>query len=154
MTNLKRSLVTGLVLLALLSVSIVFCQAIMNSLTVKAGEEYNKSLTLVLEDHVSVQYRVVGGSANDMQFSIDFPNGTVNDFGTSGTFSYGFVCDVEGDYVLHFVNTGQADVLLTLEYEVQHYIFGMPQMLFMVILIVVISLVGVAVFIGLSRKPY
>ena len=154
MSNLKRLLVTGLVLLALLSVSIVFCQAMMSSVTVKGGEELNHPLNLVLEDHVSVQYRVVGGSANAMKFSINFPNGTVNDFGTSGTFSYGFVCDVEGDYVLHFVNTGQADVLLTLEYEVQHYIFGIPQMLFMVILIVVISVAGVAVFIGLSRKPY
>jgi len=29
----------------------------------------------------------------------------------------------------------------------------MPQMLFMVILIAVVSVVGVAVFIGLSKKP-
>jgi len=40
-----------------------------------------------------------------------------------------------------------------LNYEIDHYIFGMPQMLFMVILIAVVSMVGVAVFIGLSRKP-
>lgn len=154
MANLGRSLVTVLVVLALLSVLIVFCQAVMSSLTVKGGEELNRPLNLVLEDHVSVQYTVVGGDVNAMQFSINFPNGTVKDFGTSGYFSYGFVCDVEGEYMLNFTNTDQADVLLTLEYEVQHYIFGMPQMLFMVILIAVISVAGVAVFIGLSRKPY
>jgi hypothetical protein len=52
------------------------------------------------------------------------------------------------------VNTDQTEnILVTLDYEVQHYIFGIPQMLFMVILIAVVSMVGVAVFIGLSRKP-
>jgi hypothetical protein len=40
-----------------------------------------------------------------------------------------------------------------LNYEIDHYIFGMPQMLFMVIVIAVISVVGVAVFVGLSKKP-
>jgi hypothetical protein len=154
MANLKRSLVTVLVALALLSVLTVFCQAVMTSLTVKGGEELNHTLNLVLEDRVSIQYRVVGGNANAMQFSMTFPNGTVKDFGGLSTFSYSFVCDAEGDHILNFVNTDQADVLLTLEYEVQHYIYGMPQMLFMVILIAVVSVAGVAVFIGLSRKPY
>jgi hypothetical protein len=89
-----------------------------------------------------------------MQFSISFSNGTVKDFGTSSDFSYSFVCDVEGEYELHFVNTDQTEeISVTLDYEIDHYIFGMPQMLFMVILIAVVSIVGVAVFIGLSRKP-
>ena len=154
MTNFRSSLVTAFTIIALLSVIVGLGQAAMNSLTVKGGEELNHPLNLVLEDRVSIQYRVVGENANDLQFSINCPNGTVRDFGGSGTFSYSFVCDVEGEYLLHFVNTGQADLLLTLEYEVQHYIFGMPQMLFMVILIAVVSVLGVAVFIGLSRKPY
>jgi hypothetical protein len=138
----------------LLSVLTVFCQAVIASLTVKGGEEFNRPLELILEDRVSIQYKVVGGKANAVQFSMSFPNDTVRDFGGSGDFSYSFVCDLKGDYLLNFVNTDQADVLLTLEYEVQHYIFGMPQMLFMVVLIAVVSLAGVAVFIGLSRKPY
>ena len=154
MVNLKRSLVTVLVALALLSYLVVFCQAVMSSLTVKGGEELNHPLDLILEDRVSIQYTVVGENANAMQFLINFPNGTVKDFGASGRFSYSFVCDAEGEHMLRFVNTDQAELHLTLEYEVQHYIFGMPQMLFMVMLIAVVSVAGVAVFIGLSRKPY
>jgi hypothetical protein len=43
---------------------------------------------------------------------------------------------------------------VTLNYNIDHYIFGIPQTLFLVLLIGVVSVVGVAVFIGLSRKPY
>jgi len=78
----------------------------------------------------------------------------MKDFGASSDFSYSFICDVEEEHVLHFVNTNQTEYLLaTLDYEIQHYIFGIPQMLFMVILIAIISVVGVAIFIGLSPRP-
>ncbi len=42
---------------------------------------------------------------------------------------------------------------MTLDYEIDHYIFGIPQMLFMTIIIAVVCVVGVAVFIMLSKKP-
>ena len=154
MANLRRSPVNVLIILALLSVLVALGQATIASLTVKAGEEVTQPIDLIAEDRVLIQYKVVGGKVTAMQFSITFPNGTVRDFGGSGDFSYSFICDVEGEYMLHFVNTDQQEnLLVTLDYEVQHYIFGMPQMLFMVILIAIISVVGVAVFIGLSQRP-
>jgi hypothetical protein len=84
---------------------------------------------------------------------LNFPNGTVKEFGKSGDFSYSFVCDSEGEYGLNFTNNEEGETLVTLNYEVDHYIFGMPQMLFMVIVIAFVSVIGVAVFIGLSKKP-
>jgi hypothetical protein len=154
MANLRRSPVYVLIILALLVVLMGVGQATITSLIVKGGEEVTHPINLIVEDRVLIQYKVVGGNANAMQFSISFPNASVRDFGGSGDFSYSFICDVEGEYVLHFVNTDQTEeVRVTLDYEVDHYIFGMPQMLFMVILIAVVSMVGVAVFIGLSRKP-
>jgi hypothetical protein len=153
MANLRRSPVNVLIILALLSGLIALGQATMISFTVKAGEEVTHPINLIVEDRVLIQYKIVGENANAMQFSIGFPNDTVKDFGGSGDFSYSFICDVEGEYVLHFVNTDQTEIHVTLDYEVQHYIFGMPQMLFMVILIAIISVVGVAVFIGLSQRP-
>ena len=154
MASLRNPLVTILVALALLSALTVSCHAVMTSLTVKSEDEFICPLNLVLEDRVSIQYKTVGGKTNGLQFSMKFPNGTVRDFGTSGDFTYTFVCDAEGEYLLDFANSDELDMLLTLEYEIEHYIFGMPQMLFMVALIAVISLAGVAAFIGLSRKPY
>ncbi|MCW4054863.1 MAG: hypothetical protein NWE84_08125 [Candidatus Bathyarchaeota archaeon] len=154
MANLRHALVNMLIIVALLSVIIGIGQATIASLTVKAGEEVTHPINLIVEDRAFIQYRFVGGNVTAMQFSISFPNGTLKDFKTSGDFSYSFICDVEGEYLLHFVNTDQEEELrVTLNYEIQHYIFGIPQMLFMVILIAIISVVGVAIFIGLSQRP-
>jgi hypothetical protein len=155
MANLRRSLVYVLIILALLVVLMGLGQATITSIIVKSGEEVTHPINLIVEDRVLIQYKLVGENVSALQFSINFPNGTVRDFAGSGDFSYSFICDVEGEYMLHFVNTDQTkEIQVTLDYEVQHYIFGIPQMLFMVILIAVVSMVGVAVFIGLSRKPY
>jgi hypothetical protein len=154
MANLKRSLVNVLIILALLGVLIGLGKATITNFTVEGGEEVTHPISLIVEDRVLIQIKVVGGTANDLHFNMSFPNATVRDFGAAGDFSYSFICDVEGEYVLHFVNTDQAEnKIVTLNYDIQHYIFGIPQMLFMVILIVVVSMAGVAVFIGLSRKP-
>jgi hypothetical protein len=156
MANLRRSSVYTLIIIALLAVSTGGVQAMTTNFTVKGGEEVTHPINLAAEDRVLIQFTAVevGEASNTVHFSIVFPNGTVRDFGEVGQTSYSFVCDVEGEYTLHFVNNDAAvDKLVTLNYEIDHYIFGIPQMLFMVILIVVVSMAGVAVFIGLSRKP-
>ena len=154
MANLRRLIVNMLIILALFSVVIGIAQSTITSLTIKAGEEVTHPLNLVAEDRVLVQYRFVEGNVTAIQFSISSPNGTMSDFETSGDFSHSFICHIEGEYLLHFGNTDQnEDLRLILDYEVQHYIFGIPQMLFMVILIAIISVVGVAIFIGLCPKP-
>jgi hypothetical protein len=156
MTNLRRSSVYALIIIALLGVLIGLGQAMTTTLTVKGGEEVTYPITLAVEDRVLIQFSAVGSEegSNMVYFSIAFPNGTVRDFGEIGQTSFSFVCDVEGKYTLHFVNNDQtAEKTVTLNYEIDHYIFGIPQMLFMVILIVVACMGGVVVFIGLSRKP-
>jgi len=152
MANLRRSSVYVLISLALLVVLMGLGEATITSLIVNGGEELTHPIKLIVEDRVLIQYKVVGGNANAMQFSISFPNSTVKDFGASGDFSYSFICDVEGEYMLHFVNTDQTEYLhVTLDYEIQHYIFGMPQMLFMVIIVVLACVGGVAAFVLMGR---
>jgi hypothetical protein len=154
MINLRRLPSFILIILALLAVLIGLGQAMTTSLTVKGGEEVTHPISLAAEDRVLIQFSAVGEASNTVHFSIVFPNETVRDFGEIGQTSFSFVCDVEGEYTLHFANNDQtAEKRVTLNYEIDHYIFGIPQMLFMVILIVVVSMAGVAVFIGLSRKP-
>jgi len=95
----------------------------------------------------------VGAPDNSIHFYMVYPNGTVRDFGKQGEFSFSFICDLEGEYFLRFSNVDSStDKLVTLDYEVQHYIFGIPQMLFLTILIVVVSMIAVAAFI-LMGKP-
>lgn len=157
MLHLRRSPVYILIILALTVAFVGVGHATTTGFTLKGGEDLTHPINLIVEDRVLIQYKVISAIAdtsNTVQFSINFPNGTVKKFGESGDFSYSFVCDAEGEYALNFTNTDQTEnKLVTLNYEIDHYIFGMPQMLFMVIVIAVISVVGVAVFIGLSKKP-
>jgi hypothetical protein len=156
MANLRQLPVCFLVVLVLIAVLIGVGQATTTQFTVEAGGELTHPINLVAEDRVLIQYKVVGavGTANTVDLAMIFPNATVKDFGEKGDFTYSFVCDAEGEYQLHFTNNDETEsMLVTLDYEIDHYIFGMPQMLFMVIVIAVISMVGVVVFIGLSHKP-
>ena len=153
MTNLGKTSCACLITLALLAVLIGSGSATTASLNVTPNEEVDQPLNLIAEDRVLIQFNVIGAT-NRVHFSIIFPNATVKDFGEVSTYTTSFVCDLEGEYLLNFTNVDpEENMLVTLNYEVDHYIFGMPQMLFMVIVIAVVSMVGVAVFIGLSHKP-
>jgi hypothetical protein len=155
MANLRKTSCTCLIILALTAVLVGLGEATTASLNVKPDEEILQPVNLITEDRVLIQFKVIGASSSLVHFSLIFPNATVKDFGKVSSYSTSFVCDLEGEYKLNFTNTDQTEnKLVTLNYEIDHYILGMPQMLFMVILIAVVSVVGVAVFIGLSRKPY
>ena len=152
MVNLRRLPVYILIVIALLVVLVGLGQATTTNLTVKGGEEVTHPVNLIVEDRVLIQFKVVGETVNTLHFSISFPNATKRDFGESGDFSYSFICDVKGEYVLHFVNDDQTeDKLVTLNYEVGHYIFGIPQMLFMVIIIVLACVGFVFAFVILGK---
>jgi hypothetical protein len=154
MTNLGKTSCACLITLALLAALIGSGSATTASITVKPNEEVVQPVNLIAEDRVSIQFNVIGATSSRVQFSIIYPNATVKDFGEVGKYTASFVCDLEGEYLLNFTNIDPVEnMLVTLNYEVDHYIFGMPQMLFMVIVIAVVSMVGVAVFIGLSHKP-
>jgi hypothetical protein len=155
MANLRKTSCTCLIILALTAVLVGLGEATTASLKVKPDEEILQPVNLIAEDRVLIQFKVIGATSSLVHFSLIFPNATVKDFGEVSSYSTSFVCDLEGEYKLNFTNTDQTEnKLVTLNYEIDHYILGMPQMLFMVILIAVVSVVGVAVFIGLSRKPY
>ena len=151
MANLKRSSLIALIVLALLSISVGIGQATITIFTLKAGEELAHPINLIVEDRVLIQYKIVGGNVSKLQFSISFPNATVRDFNSIGDFSYSFINDVEGECILNFTNTGQTEMHVTLDYEVGHYIFGIPQMLFMTIIVVLACVGGVFAFVLLGK---
>jgi hypothetical protein len=47
----------------------------------------------------------------------------------------------------------QRKIDFSLDYEVQHYIFGMDQMLFLTLIVVGICVAGIAVFVAMSKHP-
>lgn len=154
MTNFRTLSVCFLLVVMAFMVTVQPAAATTMNFTVNGGEEETRSIDLAIDDRVVISFTVVGQSDNTLYFSMVCPNGIVWDFGKTGSFRQSFVCDSEGKYELHFSNTDSSvDKLVTLNYEVQHYIFGMPQMLFWVIIIVVVSLAAVAVFVMMG-KPH
>jgi len=69
-------------------------------------------------------------------------------------FSYNFIGDTKGEYKMCFVNNDLAEnKLVTLNYEVESYMFGMPQTQFLIIFIAVICVMMVAFYSLLSPHP-
>jgi multisubunit Na+/H+ antiporter MnhC subunit len=128
-------------------------EAATESFTVRAGQEETKSVNLAAEDRVLIRFTVTGQTTSVLNFYILDPYGYVMEiFENTGSVDYTFVCSQEGRYELHFSNIASAeDKLVVLDYEVEHYIFGMPQMLFLTFIIVGTCIVAVTVFILMSK---
>jgi hypothetical protein len=149
----RKLLIPFLFIAIVFPIIVRFAEATTMNFTVQGGKDETKSISLAVEDRVLIRFTVVGPSDSSLHFSITYPNGTQKDFGKRGDFHDSFVCDTEGECILHFSNTDSTeDKLVTLDYEIEHYIFGIPQMLFLTIIIVVICVAAVAVFI-LMGKP-
>lgn len=154
MIRLKKEPIRFLFIIIVSAILVQLSDATAISFKVLKGEEITKSISLVVEDRVLVKFYVVGQTASTLDFYITDPNGDVKvEYSRVGTVSYPFVCDEAGEYVLHFSNTDTSeDKHVTLDYEIQHYIFGIPQMLFLTLIIVLVSVAAVATFI-LMGKP-
>ncbi len=128
------------------------------TLNVAAGEEKSEPLNLSVDDHVVMKVSVIGlggGSENVLDFSLCNPDGTVKkSFVGTGSVDYSFICEVDGTYAMNFSNVAYPhDKQVTLNYEIEHYIFGMPQMFFLTIVIAILCVAAVAVFIFMG-KPH
>ncbi|NWF86601.1 hypothetical protein HXY32_02130 [Candidatus Bathyarchaeota archaeon] len=153
MIHYKKSLIRFLLLIVMFFTFIQLVEATVTNFTVYGGEEVTKSLNLAIDDHVLIRFTIVGQSDHTLYFFMTYPNGTVWDFGKTGDAYYSFVCNLEGEYVLHFSNVGSSeDKLVTLDYEVEHYIFGMPQMFFLTIIIVLVCIAAVAAFVLMGKQ--
>ena len=139
--------------IALLLISTV--RATAESFTVPAGQEETIPLNLAAQDHVQIRFTVTGETTNTLDFYITDPSGNIYaNFGTVGTVTYSFICSHEGEYTLHFSNTASTeDKLVSLDYEVDHYVFGIPQMLFLTLVVLGICMAAVAVYILTSKHP-
>jgi hypothetical protein len=130
-------------------------RATTESFTVPAGVDETRLLNLTTGDHVQIRFTVTGGTTNMLNFYITDPYGNVFEaFGSVGSVGYSFICSHGGEYTLHFSNAASAeDKLVSLDYEVDHYVLGMPQMLFLTLIVLGICMVAVAAFILMSKHP-
>ena len=147
---------TSTLLAILVATMLLSCAyATVMTLNVPAGEETTRLIGLSIDDHVIIKVRVVGSDGdNTLDFSLNYPNGTVKmAFFQSGSIDYPFVCEVEGQYTMNFSNVAYAHAKqVTVDYEIDHYILGMPQMFFLTIIIAIMCVAAVAVFILMGRQ--
>ena len=149
MTKLSQLLIRFLLVVILWTILLWPVSATSEQFNVFGGGEETRTLKLAVDDHVLIDFHIVG----KIESHLTCPNGTVESFDAVGELNYRFVCVDDGDYVLHFSNPDSSQsALVTLDYEIQHYILGMPQMLFLTLVIVVVCMAAVAVFI-LMGKP-
>jgi hypothetical protein len=119
------------------------------TLTVPPLEEITRSLNLREEDRVSGSISVIGGSGNDINFYVVDPDGIVVlqiERLTHKDFS--FDAEKGGTYVLHFNNSFSVSVSkqVTLNYSIKHYIMGIPQEQFLLLVVVAIIVIAIIVF--------
>lgn len=141
----------GLVLITFIVVPI---WAITLSINLPAGEQVDQKIELKVDDHVKIKFNVLGADTSYVSFFLVYPNLTQVNFGEIGLFSYNFICEVNGEYKMCFVNNDLTEnKLVTLNYDIEPYMFGMPQTQFLVVFIAVVSVMMVACYSLLSPRP-
>jgi hypothetical protein len=150
----KNKLVCLLLVTISLLIFVQVADAATMSFWVNKGQTETRSISLEVDDHVLIEFTVTGHGENALDFYLADPEGNMKvGYNSTGSVHYSFVCDRAGEYILHFSNTdSNENSFVTLNYEVEHYIFGIPQMLFLAIIVVLVCVGAVAVFI-LMGKP-
>ena len=134
----------ALIVSVLLIVLVCTVQAATESITLQAGAEVVRTIDLASEDRVTLKFSAVGDDPSTLRFWVKFADGTTADYGEISGREMQFVSGASGQFAMHFDNfESSSSKLVTLNYEVEHYYFGIPSMLFLLISIAVL-LVGIA----------
>jgi len=152
----KNAVLPLIVFLLVISLAAYSVKAVTENFTVAPESEVTRSLNLQNDDRVAIGFTVVGQSVNALSFYVTDPDGnTVIQYNSVGQKSFSLHATTPGVYVLHFDNFDSLEEkMITLNYDVQHYIFGIPQTLFYVLVIAVISVIGIAFFVLLGKTTY
>jgi hypothetical protein len=144
-----------IVALAVLTVVLALvgtAQATTLSLNVPAGKDSVQSIDISAEDRVLVKFSAVGDVPPTLNFWVIFPNGTTTNYGETSQREMLFVSETSGQFVMHFDNSNSSSQkLVTLNYEIEHYYFGIPSVLFIIVAITVLLVFVVAGYIIMGK---
>jgi len=134
-----------------LNVSLV--AAVSRTIYVDAGQEIVENISLNADDEVSGRISVIGGSSDGINFYITDPDGKIVAQHKNATVKdFRFTAAKEGTYKLHFDNSLSTDrKTVTFNYDVRHFIFGIPQEDFLVFIVMIVALIGLVLFVAMSR---
>jgi hypothetical protein len=151
-TKLFNRLVCYLIVFTLLITMTATVQAATESLNIPAGEDLIREFSLSSGDHMRISFTVLSQSPSSFRFWMIFPNGTTRDYKESTSYNISFASDVQGECELHFDNTNSSSAqLVTLNYETEHYYFGIPEIPFLIIVIGILLLCIVAGYVAMGK---
>lgn len=125
------------------------------SFTLQPLEEHTIALSLQQADGVSGSFSTVSDDGTGVNFYVTDPyNDTVLHYDDVLQRSFSFTAEVEGNFQLHFDNSLSAAYRKTvsLNYDVTHYIMGLPQEQFLMIVIVAVAVIGLMLYAVLMPK--
>jgi hypothetical protein len=119
------------------------------SFTLQPLKEHTITLDLKETDSVSGSFSTVSNDETGVNFYITDPyNSTILRYDNVLQRSFSFTAEVDGNYQLHFDNSVSAvdRKTVSLNYDITHYIMGMPQEQFLFIVIAAVALIGIMLF--------
>lgn len=152
---LTRSLCWFLLILCLLVGAIGIVSATTEGVNVEAGKEFVYKIDVASTDRVQLTFTTAGQASSNLSFSMVFPNSTIINIGQVGHYSISFTSNATGTFELHFDNSNSTDTeFVALNYNVDHYFFGVPQTIFFLVVIAVLVMVIVSGYIVLGKHSY
>jgi len=144
-----------LIFSVLLSTFIVIAAADNASFTVQPQKEHAITLNLQETDSVSGSFSVVSDDESGINFYVNDPDGKpIQRYDNVKQKSFSFTAQTTGDYQLHFDNSVSSAYSKTvaLNYNITHYIMGMPQEQFLFLVIAAVALIGILAYAILMPK--
>jgi hypothetical protein len=153
--TLKKPLTKSISLLIILTLTLTLAgsaQAITESLNIQAGKESIRTINLASEDKIRITFTLLSRTPRDFHFWMVFPNSTKRDYGETTQTTISFSSEVKGTCELHFDNSNSSkNQLVTLNYEIEHFIFGIPQIPFLLIVVTFFLLCIIAGYIIMGK---
>jgi hypothetical protein len=155
MTDARTSGLTLLLLLGILCCITATANATAETFNLPARQTTVRTVDLNVDDEVSGRISVVSSDeSNDITFMVYGPLGSIVlppttvvannfDFKVTEAGTYSFVFD-------NSLSTG--DKTVSLNYDVRHYWFGMPQEFVLMLIVVFLGVLGLVVYAMASRK--
>ena len=113
------------------------------------------TLNLKETDSVSGSFSVVSNDQTGINFFVIDPyNNTILQYDNVSYRDFSFIAESDGSYQMRFDNSLSSaySKMISANYNVTHYIFGIPQEQFLFILIAIVALIGIVLFVALMPK--
>ena len=150
MQHKKISLLFSLFLSTLLFATISQAIAEQNKLQIPPKQEKTVSVSLNSGDSTSGTIVVDGEGSIDFWVS-DPQNKNVTSSPNIGQTQFSLNAETSGTFTFHVFNIGDSEVSATLNYNVVHRIFGMPQEMFLLLVIVGVVLLMLIIWAVMSK---